>query len=193
MRLYFLYLFDKIKLTVTAGGGTVAGVASSATKIAAAAAAANPITLAAGILGLSGIILRQVLSFLNTRNGYMLTLSTRLYFHALADNRGALTLLCDRGEEEDIKEEMLLYWFLLQQPTPKEQMASLCEKIEHYLFTHFGVEIRFNIYDALERLERDNLVSVNENDIFIVINPASARDLLEEMLQSRILCDTWHE
>ncbi|MFT5114052.1 MAG: hypothetical protein ACI8P9_003385 [Parasphingorhabdus sp.] len=183
-------LFDKIKLTVTAGGGTVAGVASSATKIAAAAAAANPITLAGGILGLSGIVLRQVLSFFNTRNRYMLTLSTRLYFHALADNRGALTLLCDRGEEEDVKEEMLLYWFLHLRPTSKEKLDGLRKRIEQYLFKQFGVEIRFDLYDALERLEGDGLATTDAQGIVSVTQPAQASVLLQQKLQSVFFVET---
>ena len=66
--------FDKLKLMVTAGGGTVAGVAGTgtATKL---LAATNPFTLAFGVFGLSAVIFRQAMKFFHTRNHYMMVLA----------------------------------------------------------------------------------------------------------------------
>lgn len=100
--------FDKLKLCVTAGGGTAAGVAGTATKI---LAATNPFALAIALAGLSAVIFRQVMGFFNTRNRYMMMLAQNLYFCSLANNRGALTLIVDSAEEEDVKEDMLPYAF----------------------------------------------------------------------------------
>ncbi len=69
--------FDKLRLMLTAGGGTAAGVVGTATKI---LAATNPITLAVGLVGFSAVIFRQVMSFFNTRNHYMMVLAQNLYF-----------------------------------------------------------------------------------------------------------------
>ena len=88
--------FDKLKLAVTAGGGTAAGVAGTATKL---LAATNPFTLALALAGLSAVIFRQVMGFFNTRNRYMMLLAQNLYFCSLANNRGALTLIADGAEE----------------------------------------------------------------------------------------------
>jgi hypothetical protein len=41
------------------------------------------------------VIFRQVMSFFNTRNHYMMLLAQNLYFCSLANNRGALTLIAD--------------------------------------------------------------------------------------------------
>ena len=86
--------FDKLKLMVTAGGGTVAGVTGTASKL---LLVTNPITLAFGIAGLSAVVFRQVMKFFNTRNRYMMVLAQNLYFHSLANNHGALTLIADRA------------------------------------------------------------------------------------------------
>jgi len=74
--------FDKLKLMVTAGGGTVAGVAGTATKL---LAATNPFTLAFGVFGLSAVIFRQAMKFFHTRNHYMMVLAQNLYFCSLAN------------------------------------------------------------------------------------------------------------
>ena len=179
-------LFDKIKLIITAGGGTVAGVAGSVTKILAATATTNPIALAGAVIGVVGVVLRQVMSFFNTRNGYMLTLSQRLYFHSLADNRGALTLLSDRGEEEDVKEEMLLYCFLCRQSISKTDVPIIQSKIERYISQTFNTDIRFDVFDALERLQRDNLIIENNQGELSAVNPLNGQQLLEGLWLNQV-------
>ena len=179
-------LFDKIKLGMTAGGGTVAGVAGAASKAMAAIAAANPIALAGSIFGIVGIITRQVMNFFNTRNRYMLALSQRLYFHSLADNRGALTLLCDRGEEEDIKEDLLMYHFLSHHPTPRDELDQLDKKIEAYLYEQYQVQVDFDIDDALRRLERDGLIKENEQKALSALSPQEAFQVLDQRWHERL-------
>ena len=169
-------LFDKIKLGVTAGGGTLAGVVGAASKI---VAATNPITLAIALGGLVGVVFRQVMSFFNTRNKYMLALSQRLYFHSLADNRGVLTLLVDRGEEEDIKEEMLLYTFLLSHTMPAHDMREMDEWIESFLETEFGVRVDFEIEDAIVRLVKDGMVVERGDGMLQALPPLRACAILE--------------
>ncbi len=105
-------LFDKIKFGVTASGGLGAGAVGTATKI---AVASNPYTLLAAVAGLGGIAIRQASNFINQRNRYMFVLAQNLYFHAMADNRGVMTLMADQAAEEDVKEEMLLYSVLAKE------------------------------------------------------------------------------
>ncbi|HSR80250.1 MAG TPA: TMEM143 family protein, partial [Hyphomicrobiaceae bacterium] len=91
-------LFDKLKFGVTASGGLGMGVFGTVGKV---AMATNPYTLAAAVAGLGGIALRQATNFLNQRTRYMVVLAQNLYFHAMADNRGVMTLLADRAAEVD--------------------------------------------------------------------------------------------
>ncbi len=187
-----LRLFDKVKLGVTAGGGTIAGVAGAASKIAAAVATANPIGLAAAMAGLVGLLFRQVMSVFNTRTKYMMQLAQRLFFHSLANNRGVLTLLVDRAEEEDIKEEMLLYFFLLRHPMPASELrenGKLDVLIEEFLTREFGVIVDFDLEDALGRLNADHLLAVGPNNTITAIPPAEACTILERKWRNLLSSD----
>ena len=113
-------LFDKLKFGVTASSGVGMGVVGAISKL---ALLSNPYTLAATVAGLGGIALRQASNFMNQRNRYMVVLAQNLYFHAMADNRGVMTLLADRAAEEDIKEEMLLYGVLAKERANVDNLA----------------------------------------------------------------------
>ncbi len=181
--------FDKIKLALTAGGGTLASVATTATKI---LAAANPLKAAVALLGLVGVVFRQVMKFFNQRNQYMMVLAQNLYFHNLADNRGVLTLLSDRGEEEDIKEEMLLYALLAKEPLLEEELPEGGRAIERYLEEEFGVQVAFDLYDALSRLEAEGLIRKDAEGRLSMMPPAEASRYIDskwdEYLNTDDLC-----
>jgi hypothetical protein len=148
-------LFDKLKFGVSAGGGLGVGVFGTATKV---AVATNPYTLMAAIAGLGGIALRQATNFLNQRTRYMVVLAQNLYFHAMADNRGVMTLLADRAAEEDIKEEMLLYGVLANERVNIRDLRQVDEAIEQYLKDTFGIDVDFDVEDALQRLKQEGIV-----------------------------------
>ncbi len=191
-----LRLFDKVKLGVTAGGGTVAGIAGAASKIAAAVASANPIGLAAALLGIVGVIFRQIMSVFATRTKYMMQLAQRLFFHSLANNRGVLTLLVDRAEEEDIKEEMLLYFFLLRHPMPASDLREEGELdvfIEEFLTREFGVIVDFDLEDALGRLNKDHLLMATPDNIIHAVPPKEACAVLERKWRALLADDREEE
>ncbi len=168
-------LFDKLKLGLTAGGGTVAGLFSIVPKFFAfSALLLNPIALVTTLAGLIGLIVRQVTKFFNQRNEYMMTLAQNLYFHNLANNRGVLTLLVDRAEEEDIKEEMLLYNYLSRHATDALKLNDAKANIERFLKTEFGVDVEFDSEDAFMRLIRDGLVEKTETGTYKVLPPRRA-------------------
>ena len=108
--------------------------------------------------GLGAVFFRQVMNFFNTRNKYMMQLAQNLYFQSLSNNRGALTLLIDRAEEEDIKEDILLYSLLLKERVYRTEIDDAKQAIEQFLLAEFGVKVGFDIPDAINRLSRDGLV-----------------------------------
>jgi hypothetical protein len=163
-------LFDKIKLGVSAGSGLGMGVVGTVGKI---AIATNPIALATAFAGLCGVAARQASNFLNQRNRYMVTMAQNLYFHAMGDNRGVMTLLADRAAEEDIKEEMLLYSVLAKEAVKRGDLKDVDRAIEQYLLNGFGVEVNFDLDDALRRLIGDGLVT-EENGVLRTLPPAAA-------------------
>ena len=169
--------FDKLKLIVTAGGGTLSGIVGTATKV---LAATNPVTLIIAIIGLGGIIFRQISNFFNQRNRYMMTLAQNLYFHSLANNRGALTLLLDRAEEEDIKEEILLYAYLVHNDVPFHQRDAAKSEIETYLLNEFNICVEYDFDDALERLKEDGLAIETEDGSLFAVEPRVVKKQLAE-------------
>ncbi|MBO0741847.1 MAG: DUF3754 domain-containing protein [Hyphomicrobiaceae bacterium] len=149
-------LFDKLKFGVTASSGLGMGVFGTVGKV---AMASNPYTLAAAVAGLGGIALRQATNFLNQRTRYMVVLAQNLYFHAMADNRGVMTLLADRAAEEDIKEEMLLYSVLAKERVNIRNLPQVDQAIEQYLKDTFDIDVDFDVDDALQRLKQEGIVT----------------------------------
>lgn len=170
--------FDKLKLMVTAGGGTVAGVTGTATKL---LAVTNPITLAFGIAGLSAVVFRQVMKFFNTRNRYMMVLAQNLYFHSLANNRGALTLIADSAEEEEVKEDMLLYAFLARHPAKYDALPAIKREATDFLLERCGARVDFDAEDALRRLLADGLIRTDNDRNLTAIAPDEARAHLDTL------------
>ena len=190
-------LWDKIKLSVTAGGGTlgsVLGTAGGGGKLLAAASGAGlatmaPMALASALAGLAAVIYRQVTQFFFQRTKYMMELANRLYFHSLADNRGALTLLTDRAEEEDIKEDMLLYFFLTNNPVRIDDLDHLDKRIEQFLKDEFGVTADFDMEDVAERLTGDGLIFDNGQGQLVARPIEDARAHLKTLLASSIITE----
>lgn len=174
-------LFDKIKLGVTAGGGLGMGVAGTVSKL---AVASNPVALAGALAGLGGIAIRQIVNFTNQRNKYMVTMAQNLYSHALADNRGVMTLLAERAAEEDTKEEILLYSLLAKERVHISELSDADEAIERYLTSTFGLDTNFDVEDALARLLRDGIVRQTPDGRLLALSPADAAARIDELWDS---------
>lgn len=171
-------LFDKLRLGVTAGGGLGMGVVGTVTKL---AVATNPIALAGAVAGLGGIAIRQATNFLNKRNQYMVTMAQNLYLHALADNRGVMTLLGDRAAEEDFKEEVLLYSVLAKEPMHVSELADVDAAVEQWLLNTFGLSINFDLEDAFARLLADGLVKRQPDGWLVTMPPAEAARHIDKL------------
>ncbi len=143
----------------------------------------GPLSFLLALAGIGGVALRQVMGFFNTRNKYLLTLADKLYFHSLADNRAVLTLVSDRAEEEDIKEEMLLFYFLSKTPTKRDNFNQLAKEIEHFLLTRFNVIVSYDIYDAFSRLQEDGLVEQRPDGVIKAKTPKEATMMLDDNWQ----------
>ncbi len=174
-------LFDKLRLGVTAGGGLGMGVVGTATKL---MVAANPIALAGAAVTLGGLAFRQGMKFIHKRNEYMVTMAQNLYFHALADNRGVMTVLADRAAEEDIKEEMLLYNVLAKDAVHVNELADVDAAIEQQLFNTFGLNLNFDLHDALDRLVNDGVVQIGQDGWIRTLPPADAARHIDKLWDS---------
>ncbi|MEO1281033.1 MAG: TMEM143 family protein [Pseudomonadota bacterium] len=172
-------LFDKIKL----GGGSAVGLGVSifAAVGKLGAALVNPIAAITLIGGLAAALFRQVMNFVNTKQRYMVIMAQNLYFHSMADNRGVMIKLVDRAAEEDVKEEILLYSVLAKAPANRSDLADIDRAIEKYLATAFGVELDFDLEDALSRLLADGIVTEEPDGTLKTLPPREAAEHLDAM------------
>ena len=174
-------LFDKIKLGVTSGGAVGMGLFGTLSKLLATGVAAfNPIALATALFALGGVVFRQVMGFFNTRQRYMVVMAQNLYFHALADNRGCMITLADRAAEEDVKEEILLYSVLAKEVVRRDDLKAVDEAVEQYLCGVFGINVDFDLDDALERLLADGVVTEEYDGTLRALGPAEAAQHIDE-------------
>jgi len=171
---------DKIRLGGSAASGVGIGVFGVATKLM-AAAVLSPYLLVVAVFGIVGIMVRQVMGFFNQRTQYMRVLAENLYFHSLADNRSAFTLLANRAEEEDVKEEMLLYATLATQKIHRHELPDVKTDVSNYLREEFNVDVSFDVYDALERLMRDGIVSEGPDGLLVTLGPEAALERFDSM------------
>jgi len=150
---------DKIQLGGSALVGTLTWALGTATKLLVAVALSPAVLAIALLTGFGGIIYTQIRNIFITRDRYRMQLAQSLYFQNLANNQGALALIVDEAEEEDVKEEVLLYSHLLAEPTHEDRLDVLDRKIEAFLAEKFGVNVNFDVHDALERLTSYGLVT----------------------------------
>jgi signal transduction histidine kinase len=190
--------FDKLKLMVTAGGGTVAGVAGTATKL---LAATSPFTLAFGVFGLSALIFRQAMKFFHTRNHYMMVLAQNLYFCSLANNRGALTLIADGAEEEDVKEVVEKRLLILEPKVGGAKMQLFFEKgealppvrLDLHQIQQVLINLILNAIQAMEKggslriqtFERSGGVGVAVKDTGIGIPKANLKKIFDPFFTTK--------
>ena len=164
-------LFDKIKFGVTAGSGFGVGVVGTIGKL---ALLSNPYTLVMTLAGLGGIVVRQATAFINQRNRYMVVLARNLYFHTMADNRAVMTVLADRAADEDIKEEMLLYTAIANERFKARDLETIDRGIEGYLAKTFGINVDFDVSDALARLMKEGVVTELPDGTLQTLPPSEA-------------------
>ncbi len=131
-----------------------------------------------GLAAVVAFVMRQRLKYETQTLRYQKQLADTVYFRNLANNAGVLDLLVGAGEEQDAKEAFLAYWALRRAggPLPK---AEIDARAEAFLRERFGLDIDFEIHDALDKLERLGLVTVN-GDAYAAPAPAEALVKLDE-------------
>jgi hypothetical protein len=92
----------------------------------------------------------------------------------MADNRGVMTLLADRAADEDIKEEMLLYAALANERFTARDLGTIDRGIEDYLSKTFGIDVDFDVSDALARLTKEGVVTELPDGTLQTLPPAEA-------------------
>jgi len=110
----------------------------------------------------------------------MVIMAQNLYFHAMADNRGVLIKLASRAAEEDTKEEILLYSVLAKGNYKRSDLSTIDHAIEQYMLETFGVDVDFEIEDALGRLIEEGIVVEESDGSLKTLPPELAAALIDQ-------------
>ena len=108
-----------------------------------------------------------------TKLNMLKEISQGLYFKDIGNNESVITALIDSAEEEESKEALLAYYFLLTAPAPLTSL-DLDKIIEKWLKTKSRKNINFQINDSLNKLKRLGILKVNNLGSFSVLNVKDA-------------------
>lgn len=135
------------------------------------------IALGAGLGTLGAFLFRQVGKFKNRKIKFMKALSDNLFFKNLDNNMGVFHHLIDAAEEEEVKEAVLAYYFLLTADRPLTPQE-LDDRVEKWFEDQCNFRMDFEIDDAMQKLQRLELVS-RSGDALIVKSLAEAKQQLD--------------
>ena len=118
-----------------------------------------------------GVITFKIFSkYRITKEKHQAKLMKTLYFHNLDNNAGVFDFLVQEAEEEECKEALLAYYFLLTErnadgePFTEEELD---RRIEQWMEERFGMTLDFEVDDALRKLEEKKLL-VKDGDRYRV-------------------------
>lgn len=143
---------------------------------------ARLLAIVAGLAGLGSYIWKQISNFRNRKLLFMQSLTQNLYFKNLDNNAGVFHRLIDDAEEEECKEAILAYYFLLTQGAAKDE-AELDAWVESWFQDRWDSSVDFEVDDALAKLLKLGLVSQSQDGLVV--------EGIEE--SSRLLDKRWDE
>ena len=136
------------------------------------------ISFGIGIGVFASFIFKEWSKFKNRKIKFMKALSDNLYFKNLDNNAGVFHTLIDAAEEEDFKEAVLAYTFLLNS-TSGLSASELDKKIEDWFQQKYNCQVDFEISDALAKLEQMRLITC-EQETYHALSLAQAKQCLDK-------------
>ncbi|MEZ8139345.1 MAG: TMEM143 family protein, partial [Candidatus Poseidoniaceae archaeon] len=113
-------------------------------------------------------VLKSYMSYQKTRDKYQSQISRNLYFKGQANNAAVLNMVIDMAEEQEVKEALLAYTFLLVDQK-NHDYDSLDQRIEQWLLDTFDVDVGFEIEDAIRKLGDMKLLSKKDDGSLVVL------------------------
>jgi Protein of unknown function (DUF3754) len=110
-----------------------------------------------GLVALGGFMMRQWVKYQRQSLIYQKVITDNIYFRNVNNNAGIFDYIIGAAEEQECKEAFLAYYFLRTLPAPPTQ-DELDQKIEQWLLETYGLDIDFEVDDALAKLERLQLL-----------------------------------
>ena len=123
--------------------------------------------LLAGVAALGGYLWKQFNNFKNRKLRFMQALTQNLYFKNLDNNAGVFYRLANDAEEEECKEAVLAYYFLLISDKPLTH-TELDKKIEQWLQEKWQCSVDFEIDDALKKLRALKLLTETDDKLSVI-------------------------
>ena len=121
------------------------------------------------LIVLGGYVLRTFLGYKNVVQSFLGEIAKSLYFKDKGNNQGVFTMLIDSAEEEECKEALMAYYFLLNS-NKKMTEETLDNAIEEWMEIKHKTKIDFEVDDAIRKLEEKNLVIRDTNGILTALN-----------------------
>jgi Protein of unknown function (DUF3754) len=110
-----------------------------------------------GLVALGGFAVTQWVRYQRQSLKYRMELTDNIYYRNINNNAGIFDYLIGAAEEQECKEAFLAYYFLHTAASP---LAShdLDARIEDWLKSTFGVDLDFEVVDAVTKLEHLGLL-----------------------------------
>ncbi len=112
---------------------------------------------------IGGYLNKQWNTYKNRKIQFMKTLGDNLYFKNLDNNAGVFHHITDDAEEEECKEAILAYYFLLKSENGLTE-PGLDNIIEEWFEKNQNVQVDFEIKDALRKLKELELCKAAEQN-----------------------------
>ena len=132
----------------------------------------------AGLGTIAGYLWKQFSGFNNKKLEFVQKLIENLYFKNLDNNEGVYYRLVNEAEKEEVKEILLAYFYLLTSEKPLNAKG-LDLGLEQWIKEGWGCSINFDVDDAIEKLQRLNLVT-QVDSYFVAVNLLDAIQILDQ-------------
>ena len=109
------------------------------------------------ISGAIGYGVRSFYSYLRTREKHQLCLTRHLYFQNLDNNAGVIYHLLAEAEAQEFREMALAWWLLWRGGLSGATAEQIDGAAENWLRERCGIEVDFEVSDALAKLGRHGL------------------------------------
>jgi hypothetical protein len=137
------------------------------------------LSLVGGTLGYG---VRSFCGYLQTKQKYQLNLTQSLYYQNLDNNAGALFRLLNEAEEQEFREAVLAYFFLLTRAGAAGwNREHLDDAIEEFLEEKAKIKVDFEIGDAVDKLVHFQLIEHRGDGLLCAVPLREARAALDRV------------
>jgi hypothetical protein len=119
-----------------------------------------------GILALGGLAMQQRLKYQRQSLKYHMELADNVYFRNVNNNAGIFDYLIATAEDQECKQAVLTYHFI-RKAGVAPAAAEVAVHIETWLAKHFGVNLDFEIGEALETLNRFGILRLEGERLIV--------------------------